>query len=256
MMAKNDYHPEPYWSEVAKRIDSREDRNVIAGDDEPYYHYKRARFLEMLSSVDFSGKNVMELGSGPGGNLKELTKKNAKSLTGVDISADMIALATKNLAGKGVTLTKTDGKTIPYGDKHFDLAITATVLQHNTDEAMLFNVIKELCRVTADKVVIFERIDDPIAGDELCLGRPVKYYEDIFAKHGFKLKETEFINIHTSWMLSGAVRRYLNPSTRQEGEPLNGVSLGIQKILLPITKVLDKVITSNRDLAKLEFERI
>ena len=195
-MANNEYHPEPYWSEVAKRIDDRQDRNVIAGDDEPYYHYKRERFLEMLSTVDFSGKDVMELGSGPGGNLKELCKTSAKTLTGVDISSDMIALATKNLAGTRAKLVKTDGKTIPFDDKYFDLAITATVLQHNTDEAMLTNVIKEVCRVTKDKVVIFERIDDPIAGDELCLGRPVKYYEDIFAKHGFKLVKTEFINIH------------------------------------------------------------
>ena len=256
VMAKNnDYHPEPYWSEVAKRIDERQDRNVIAGDDEPYYHYKRKRTLEMLSSVDFTGKNVMELGPGPGGNLKELTKTNAKSLTGVDISEDMIALATKNLKGTGVNLVKTDGKTIPFDDKHFDIAITVTVLQHNTDENMLFNVIKEVCRVTSEKVVIFERIDDPIAGDELCLGRPVKYYEDIFKKEGFSLQKTEFINIHTSWMLSGAIRRGLNPKERQEGEPLNALSLGLQKTLLPITKVLDKVITSKRDLAKLEFVR-
>jgi len=255
-MANNNYHPEPYWSEVAKRIDDRQDRNVIAGDDEPYYHYKRARFLEMLSSVDFSNKNVMELGSGPGGNLKELCKTDAKSLTGVDISSDMIALATKNLAGTRAKLVKTDGKTIPFDDKHFDLAITATVLQHNTDEAMLFNVIKEVCRVTKDKVVIFERIDDPIAGDELCLGRPVKYYEDIFAKHGFKLVETEFINIHVSWMLSGAIRRGLNAKERQEGEKLTPFSLGLQKTLLPITKVFDKVIPAKRDLAKLAFERI
>ena len=255
MAKNNDYHPEPYWSEVAKRIDERQDRNVIAGDDEPYYHYKRKRTLEMLSSVDFSGKNVMELGPGPGGNLKELTKTNAKSLTGVDISEDMIALATKNLAGTGVNLVKTDGKTIPFNDNHFDVAITVTVLQHNTDENMLFNVIKEVCRVTSEKVVIFERIDDPIAGDELCLGRPVRYYEDIFKKEGFSLQKTEFINIHTSWMLSGAIRRGLNPKERQEGEPLNALSLGLQKTLLPVTKILDKVITSKRDLAKLEFVR-
>ena len=42
------YHPEPYWSEVADRIAERGDKNVIAGDDEPYYRYKRAEFLEML----------------------------------------------------------------------------------------------------------------------------------------------------------------------------------------------------------------
>jgi len=31
---EKNYHPEPYWSDVAQRILEREDKNVIAGDDE------------------------------------------------------------------------------------------------------------------------------------------------------------------------------------------------------------------------------
>ena len=44
----SEYHPEPYWSDVAKRIKARKGKNVIAGDDEPYYRYKRERFLDLL----------------------------------------------------------------------------------------------------------------------------------------------------------------------------------------------------------------
>lgn len=62
----DNYHPEPYWSEVAQKIKTREGVNVIAGDDEPYYRYKRKRFLKLLNSVDFAGKSVLEIGSGPG----------------------------------------------------------------------------------------------------------------------------------------------------------------------------------------------
>ena len=48
-MSKPDYHPEKYWSEVGERIESREDaHNVIAGDDEPFYRYKREKFLGLL----------------------------------------------------------------------------------------------------------------------------------------------------------------------------------------------------------------
>ena len=65
----NNYHPELYWSDVAERIDSRDERNIIAGDDEPYYRYKRQRFLKLFNSVDFNDKNVLELGGGPGGNI-------------------------------------------------------------------------------------------------------------------------------------------------------------------------------------------
>ena len=45
------YNPETYWSEVAKRIKSRKGKNIIAGDDEPFYRYKRKKFLKMLNSL-------------------------------------------------------------------------------------------------------------------------------------------------------------------------------------------------------------
>ena len=64
------YQPEPYWSEVANRIKSRKGESIIAGDDEPYYRYKRKKFLSMLNSVNFKEKSVLEIGCGPGGNFR------------------------------------------------------------------------------------------------------------------------------------------------------------------------------------------
>jgi ubiquinone/menaquinone biosynthesis C-methylase UbiE len=90
------YHPEKYWTEVGQRIQERDQgENVIAGDDEPYYRYKRERFLSMLKTVDVSNKSVLEIGCGPGGNLLELLQTNVKSLAGVDISQQMVNLAKK-----------------------------------------------------------------------------------------------------------------------------------------------------------------
>src|SRR5690606_14447422 len=103
----SNYHPEPYWSEVAKRIKSRQGQNVIAGDDEPYYVYKRKRVLEMLRTVDFTGRSVLEIGSGTGGNLKEVWKLSPAKLTGVDISADMIELARQHV-NPAVDIVKTN----------------------------------------------------------------------------------------------------------------------------------------------------
>ncbi|HEX5112263.1 MAG TPA: methyltransferase domain-containing protein, partial [Saprospiraceae bacterium] len=106
----SNYQPEPYWSDVAKRIKNRKGKNVIAGDDEPYYRYKRKEFLRLLKEVDFKGKNVLEIGSGPGGNLKELLNLSPAQLTGADISNDMIELAKSNLPSH-VSLVKTNGTT-------------------------------------------------------------------------------------------------------------------------------------------------
>jgi len=248
------YHPEPYWSEVAVRISQRDDNNIIAGDDEPYYRYKREEFLKMLTSINFNDKKVLEIGCGPGGNLADILKVfKPASINGVDISNNMVALAAKNLSGKDVKITKIDGLTLPFEDNSIDIVFSATVLQHNTDEKMLFQIISEMARVAKEKVVIFERIEDTIAGDDLCLGRPVSYYQKAFESNGLKISTTSFINIRVSYFVCGAIRKLLNPKSRQEGEPLNSVSVFLQKITLPLTMNLDKIFKSRKDIAKLEF---
>ena len=206
----SEYHPEPYWSDVAKRIKARKGKNVIAGDDEPYYRYKRERFLSLLNEVDFKGKTVLEIGSGPGGNLKALLAKSPKSLTGVDISPDMVELAKSNLPPE-VTIIKVNGTSLPFEDRSFDYVFTATVLQHNTDETMLKQLMAELCRVAAEKVFLFERTEGEITGDSLCYGRPVAYYEAICRQHGFELASSKRINIRACYYVSGAIRKGLLP---------------------------------------------
>ena len=250
----NSYHPEKYWSEVSELIKQRNDDNVIAGDDEPYYRYKRNRFLEMLSTIDFNNKNVLEVGCGPGGNLIEVLKKNPKNLQAVDISENMVKLATKNTLGK-VAIHKINGTKFPFDDKTFDIIFTATVLQHNTDEQMLTQLIAEICRVSTNRVCIFERVDSKIKGDELCLGRPVSYYENIFKSNNFELVEKEFINIRVSYLICGAIRKIFNSSNRTEGQPITKFSVFLQNVTLPIYKVLDKIFKSKSDLTKLVFVR-
>ena len=39
------YDPEVYWSRVAGEIEKRGE-NYVAGDDNPYFRYKRQRFLK------------------------------------------------------------------------------------------------------------------------------------------------------------------------------------------------------------------
>lgn len=250
-----DYHPEPYWSEVANRIKARKGKNIIAGDDEPFYRYKRKRFLSMLNSVDFNEKKVLELGCGPGGNLQEVWRKSPKRLMGADISADMLELSREKLP-KEIELIKIDGISLPFKDKEFDYAFTATVLQHNTNEEMLKKIMAELCRVSGNKVFLFERIEKTIKGDELCYGRPVSYYENICHLHGFKLDSKSFINIRISYYVSGIIRKVFSPKTRQEGEPLSQIAILLQNLTLPITIQLDKIFKSKKDIAKLEFRRL
>ena len=252
-MSTPKYHPEPYWSEVAKRVKGRDGTNVVAGDDSPFYRYKREKLEKWLSQIEFEGKKVMELGSGPGGNLNQVWKKSPSSLTGADISKDMINLATERLSNPDIKLVKIDGQSLPFDNDNFDIVFTVTVLQHNTDETMLKNILGELCRVSGNKLILFERIESQIKGSDLCLGRPVEYYQEMCKANGFRLVENKFINIQVSWFMAGVIRKLFNQKSREEGQPINKFSWMMQSILMPITRFLDKIFTTKRDLAQLTF---
>lgn len=252
-MNKANYHPEEYWSEVGSRIEERENgKNIIAGDDEPYYRYKRKEFLKLLNEVNYAGKSVLEIGHGPGGNLIEVWQHKPKRLEGVDISEQMVKLA-KNKIPSEISVRKINGTKLPFETDEFDIVFTATVLQHNTDDKMLRELMGEIGRVSKDQVFLYERIESIIKGDELCLGRPVDYYTSIMGEYGFKLNSTKFINIRTSYYVSGAIRKGLNSKSRKEGEPLNKISELLQVMTLPITKIADKIFTSNKDIGRLEY---
>lgn len=251
----NNYNPEIYWSEVAGRIKSREEKNIIAGDDEPYYQYKRKKLINLLNTIDFEKMSVLEIGCGPGGNLIEIIKRSPSNLVAVNISNDMVELA-KNNTLNTIKILKIDGETLPFSDSEFDIVFSVTVLQHNTDEEKLRKLISEICRVSKKKIYLFERIEKKIKGNIFNYGRPVSYYNKLCNAYGFYLTSTQYINIQVSYFISGAIRKVLNRRTRKEGEPLNRFSLILQKATLPITKLLDKVFKSKRDVAKMEFVRM
>ncbi len=250
------YNVEEYWSDVAKRMNLRKKNRLVAGDSEPFYEYKREKFLKMLITNDFKDKRVLEVGCGPGGNLLEVYSQGPKSLTGADISNQMVRLANENTKDlKDTNIVKIDGVSLPFGDNSFDLTYTATVLQHITDDKMLNSIVSEIARVSSNQIIIHERIETKFKGDALNHGRTVDFYKELFDINGFELKSVEFINIQTSYLMAGATRKLLNRKNRIEGEPLTRFSVAVQNILLPITKILDNVFKAKRDLGMLIFEK-
>ncbi len=256
MMDNNSYHPNDYWTKVAAKINSRGLKNYLAGDDEPFYRYKRKKFLKLLLHIDFSNKQVLEVGCGPGGNLEEILKSNPSTLAGVDISQEMVDLAKKNLEGKNFEILKIDGTSFPFESNSKDIVLTATVLQHNTDPKMLADLIVEICRVSSKQVILFERIEKKPKGDELCQGRTVTFYEEILKKSNFGLIEVKYLPISISYYICGAIRKIFNKKGRKEGDPVSKLSIILQKITLPLTSLMDKIYIQKRDVAQLTFIKI
>jgi ubiquinone/menaquinone biosynthesis C-methylase UbiE len=250
-----EYDPELYWDNVAQHINERPDQKIIAGDDEPYYRYKRELFLEWLDKIDFANKSVLEIGSGPGGNLHHLVNKNCKEINGAEISSNMIDIAKRLLHNCNIKLYKVDGLELPFANARFDIVFTSTVLQHNTNESKLMTLIKSICRVSGNEIIIFERVEKRIKGHESNLGRPVEYYASLFAKNEFTMVDKKFLKIQASYYVCGIIRKLFNNKNRKEGAPVSRICYYLETIVLPVTKQLDKIIPSKRDLGMLRFKK-
>jgi ubiquinone/menaquinone biosynthesis C-methylase UbiE len=79
---------------------------------------------------------VLDIGTGPGVLLVELAKRRPDlTLTGVDLSADMVAAAVRNLGsfGERATARVGDATDLPFPDGSFDLVVSSLSLHHWDD---------------------------------------------------------------------------------------------------------------------------
>jgi SAM-dependent methyltransferase len=257
------YNPETYWSRVGQEIEKRAGDNVIAGDNNPYYVYKRSKFLRrFLDTIDFQSKTILEVGFGPGGNLRHiLTSHRPAFIFGADISQTMFEIAQANLRSwSNVRLEKIDGTHLPFGDHSVDLSFTVTVLQHVTDAIMLRELVSDLCRVSRDTIVVMEDIGDhqSVGGEGAGVNRTVGIYRGLFGINGFELHDVEFLNTKVSrrWYdFAWRVYRRIFGKHHHEGDQINAFGGLLIGLPLTVTRVLDGLLTEDQNLAKLTFIR-
>lgn len=251
---QQEYIPGKYWDAVAVELSRRQGNNLLAGDNDPFYIYKRKKFLRLLSSITFKEKKILEIGCGPGGNLLEIYKQQPLQLTGCDISNEMLKVCKQNIADSSIELVKTDGN-LPFHQEYFDIVITSSVLQHLTDDRMLEALVMDIGLVAKDDVYIFERIEKKHKSGSSNTGRTIKEYQELFEKNNMRLSGVRFLNVYRSKMFCGVVRKLFNRSNRKEGSPQSRISIFIQKIILVVTKPLDNLFPVKRDTAMLHFSK-
>lgn len=105
-----------------------------------------ARFLTPVA-----GRSVLDVGTGTGRAAIALASRGA-SVTGVDASAEMLAVAERRAAAAGVavTLARGDAHGLAFGDRAFDAVICLRVLMHAPG---WHASVAELCRVARTRVV-------------------------------------------------------------------------------------------------------
>jgi SAM-dependent methyltransferase len=251
-----EYNPREYWSRVADQVRER-DRSgeLMAGDDTPFYRYKRATFSRrLLARVPVENATVLEVGCGPGGNLLELSARGPRRLVGCDISPSMLELAASRTAGlAGLELVETNGAELPFADREFDVSLTVTVLHHNLDD-LAEVLLQEICRVTRRQIYLFEHTAHTRGESLAYVERPVADYQRICAAYGFSLSAQAPLGVAVSEELATRMRRYLNPRGRREGDPVTRLNTVAETAALPLTRVLDKAIGQRRGLTLMVFQ--
>ena len=102
------------------------------------------------------GRRILDVGTGTGRAAIALARRGA-IVTGVDASAEMLAVAARRAADAGldpaaarVTFVRGDAHRLDFPDRSFDAVVCLRVLMHTPDWRAS---LRELCRVSAGRVV-------------------------------------------------------------------------------------------------------
>jgi SAM-dependent methyltransferase len=97
------------------------------------------------------GRTVLDVGTGTGRAAIALATRGAR-VTGVDASAEMLAVAERRAADAklAVTFVRGDAHGLDFPDRSFDAVVCLRVLMHTPDWR---RSLAELCRVSRDRVV-------------------------------------------------------------------------------------------------------
>ena len=112
---------------------------------------RRLRLIKSMMGAR-PGDRILEVGCG-GGHVLQLFP-DAK-LTGVDVSGEMIAKATKNLEGYDAQLLKGDIAELGLEDNSFDGIVCTEVLEHVLEPEAILEQIKRLARSGGRVVITF-----------------------------------------------------------------------------------------------------
>ena len=152
------------------KIESKKKWNALASKNAPYYvmtdygeNITEEQFRysgkknyeefvindEILNSYlsPFNQKDMLEIGCGIG-RITEFFSEQFKSVSGVDISDEMIKKAKHRLKSKNnIYFYTTDGLHFPFPDASFDFVFSFIVFQHMPNKTTIKKNISELVRV-------------------------------------------------------------------------------------------------------------
>jgi SAM-dependent methyltransferase len=244
-----------YWDGVASRIDQRRRFGQLAGDEFPFFRYKREKSVSrFIATLPVAGKEVLEVGCGPGGNLQILAGRGPRLLCGVDIAQGMLNLARASAAPGGASrLLRGSGAALPIADQAFDLVFCVTVAQHNpaeTAEAL----VAEMCRVSRSCLVLIEDVGAPGRAWENHWRRTPAQYAAFASRWGFQLTEATVLRHWVTQRISRRLRRTCGERLPEGAASAQWLNLA-ESALIRVFAPLDALIPSRSGLCRMVFTK-
>ena len=142
-------NPKPCWD--ATKAYFRHDGTVHTwwnpeSPDSIHYHHFREQLRWVVSQVDWSGKRVLDIGTGKG-RLATAAALHDGRVTGLDLAEEMLRDARRDAkkASSSVELTLGDAEALPFPDKSFDVVTCLEALMHFPHPDL---ALREMARVT------------------------------------------------------------------------------------------------------------
>ena len=205
------------------------------------------------------GASILDVGTGTGRAAIALAKRGGV-VTGVDASAEMLAVARRRAAASGATVTFVQGDAhgLLQGDQSFDAVVCLRVLMHTPDWR---RSLAELCRVARTRVVIdYPALSSAAAVQALTrriaqkLGQRVEAYRVFshravraaFETNGFRLAET-----HKQFVLPIVLHKKLASAAATERVEGALATLGLRRAFgSPVTLVAHRIGTPQQAWAR------
>lgn len=114
-----------------------------------YVNYTPQLLTSLQRNIPLAGANVLEIGSGTGGNASKLAELGAR-VTTLDFAPAALerTRVTGHKAGVELSMVRADARHLPFGSETFDLIYHQGFLEHFTDPAVF---LKEQRRILNDK---------------------------------------------------------------------------------------------------------
>lgn len=185
--------PSQFWSERGNRYDQNEYVTNPFPDDE--------WLLDVIVADNLN--KILEVGCATGRLLTFVAQsflnahKDSARIDGIDFSQPMLDVARRKIEKfklGNISLHLGEGQKLPFSDNSYDLVFTRGVLMHLKNEIEIAKVLKEMLRVSSQKVIIIEEICPQKSSAQSGFSpNGIAHwwdYEDIFAKLGLRFSSS------------------------------------------------------------------